>query len=151
MFQRVNRPFSAHKLMGGANTNSQRACSSLSAADASKGGYKVPPKEILDIVDAPSQPSLSYSPDRKLILQIERPPGMPPIFEMARTELKLAGLRIDPELFSRSKMGHSISMSVEVPAPAEVTRPIIGFPEGSWLNYVSWSPCGKYISFTVRT
>ncbi len=30
-------------------------------------GYKLPPREIADIVDAPSQPSLSYSPDRKLV------------------------------------------------------------------------------------
>jgi hypothetical protein len=30
-------------------------------------GYKQPPKEILDIVDAPTQPALTFSPDRKLV------------------------------------------------------------------------------------
>lgn len=30
-------------------------------------GYRFPPKEIRDIVDAPAQPSLSFSPDRKLV------------------------------------------------------------------------------------
>ena len=28
---------------------------------------QAPPKEILDIVDAPPQPSLSYSPDRTMV------------------------------------------------------------------------------------
>jgi hypothetical protein len=28
---------------------------------------QVPPKEILDIVDAPAQPSLSYSPNRNMV------------------------------------------------------------------------------------
>jgi len=30
-------------------------------------GYKQPPKEILDIVDAPAQPALTFSPDRTLV------------------------------------------------------------------------------------
>ncbi|KXZ47832.1 hypothetical protein GPECTOR_32g444 [Gonium pectorale] len=70
-------------------------------------GYKLPPPEIAAIVDAPSQPGLSYSPDRKLFLQLQRPPSLPPIFEMARPELKLGGLRLDPELYARSKMGYN--------------------------------------------
>ena len=45
-------------------------------------------------------------------LQLSRPPSLPPIFEMARPELKLAGVRIDPELFSGSKKGYSIDMAI---------------------------------------
>lgn len=33
-------------------------------------GYKMPPKEISDIVDAPPEPLLSFSPDRTLVLQV---------------------------------------------------------------------------------
>jgi hypothetical protein len=44
---------------GGSNGNG-------AAAQASTG-YKEPPKEILDIVDAPAQPALTFSPDRKLV------------------------------------------------------------------------------------
>lgn len=32
-------------------------------------GYRMPPKEIADIVDAPPEPLLSFSPDRTLVLQ----------------------------------------------------------------------------------
>lgn len=38
-----------------------------SAAAQTSTGYKEPPKEILDIVDAPAQPALTFSPDRKLV------------------------------------------------------------------------------------
>lgn len=51
----------------------------------------MPPKEIAEIVDAPPEPLLSFSPDRTLVLQLGRPPSNPPISELARPELKLAG------------------------------------------------------------
>ena len=61
----------------------------LDAPDAH--GYRLPPQEILEIVDMPSEPMLSFSPDRKLVLQLARPSPMPPISELAKPELKLAG------------------------------------------------------------
>ncbi|KAG2482623.1 hypothetical protein HYH03_018465 [Edaphochlamys debaryana] len=120
------------------------------------GGYKLPPPEIASIVDAPAQPSLSYSPDRKTFLQLTRPPSLPPIFEMARPELKLAGLRVDPDLYARSKMSYYLDISIVpatevVPAPQEKCKTVSGYPAGSWLNYVSWSPDGTHIAFTVRS
>lgn len=82
-------------------------------------------------MDAPSQPSLSFSPDRKSILQLVRPPSDPPIYEIARAELKLAGLRVDAASFSRSKMSYYLGMSIVsadevVPAPPEKLKPITG-------------------------
>jgi hypothetical protein len=41
-----------------------------------------------------------------------KPPSLPPIYEMARPELKLAGMRIDPQLFAPSKMSYSLSMAL---------------------------------------
>mgnify|MGYP001810693284 CR=1 FL=1 len=59
-------------------------------------GYRLPPKEIADIVDTPPEPLLSFSPNRELVMQLARPPGNPPISELARPELKLAGERAVP-------------------------------------------------------
>jgi hypothetical protein len=61
------------------------------AAAAAASGYRLPPKEIAEIVDAPPEPLLSFSPDRSLVLQLSRPPPNMPISELARPELKLAG------------------------------------------------------------
>ncbi|KAG2450262.1 hypothetical protein HYH02_004773 [Chlamydomonas schloesseri] len=138
------------------------------AAIRAGSGYKLPPPEIASIVDAPAQPALSYSPDRKLVgagagvglgaamADEGCSCGLPPIYEMARPELKLGGVRLDPDLYASSKMsyytGISIVPSTEVvPAPADKCHHITGYPPGSWLNYVSWSPDGSKIAFTVRS
>jgi hypothetical protein len=44
-----------------------------------------------------------------------------------------------------------VSADTLVPAAPEDTIPITGYPEGSWINYSSWSPDGTYISFTTRS
>ena len=51
----------------------------------------LPPQQIIDLVDVPPEPNLSFSPDRRMVLQLYRPPPLPPISELARPELKLAG------------------------------------------------------------
>ncbi len=54
-------------------------------------GYMKPPQEIIDLVDIPPEPNLSFSPDRTKVLQLYKPSPLPPISELARPELKLAG------------------------------------------------------------
>lgn len=55
-------------------------------------GYMKPPQEIIDLVDIPPEPNLSFSPDRTKVLQLYKPSPLPPISEFARPELKLAGM-----------------------------------------------------------
>ena len=69
-----------------------------------------------------------------------------------------AGLRIDPEMNSGSRMSYytglflvNMTDDLVLPAPREATTPITGYPEGFWLNLVSWSQDGKHIAFTVRS
>ena len=66
-------------------------------------GYQLPPKEIREIVDAPPVPALSFSPQRDEILFLQRR-SLPPVAEYAKPELKLAGLRIDPDYNAGSRM-----------------------------------------------
>lgn len=42
----------------------------LLPAQQPASGYRMPPKEIADIVDAAPEPLLSFSPDRKMVLQV---------------------------------------------------------------------------------
>lgn len=49
------------------STSTQTQQQQQTAALSSANGYKLPPKEIVDIVDKPSQPALSFSPDRKMV------------------------------------------------------------------------------------
>ena len=57
--------------------------------------YWLPPKEVVEIIDAPKTPGVSFSPDGDWMLFIERD-SMPGIEVVSRRMLQLAGLRIDP-------------------------------------------------------
>ena len=68
------------------------------------------------------------------------------------------GLRIDPDMNSGGRMSYYTGLSIVdmtddlvLPAPREATTPITGYPEGFWINLVSWSQDGKHIAFTVRS
>eukprot|EP00879_Flechtneria_rotunda_P026301 GHRR01028036.1.p1 GENE.GHRR01028036.1~~GHRR01028036.1.p1 ORF type:complete len:835 (+),score=219.07 GHRR01028036.1:164-2668(+) len=70
--------------------------------------------------------------------------------------LLLPGVRIDAEQLSRSRMSYYTGLCIVpagtiVPAAETDTTPITGYPAGSWINYVSWSPDGKHITFTTRS
>jgi hypothetical protein len=129
-------------------------------ADGSQlpAGYQLPPQAIIDIVDAPQEPSLSFSPDRRRVLSLHRGPPLPPISELARPELKLGGLRIDTELRARSRMGYYVGLSLAdnsddlvLPAPEARLRHIHGIPRNMWLNYVTWARDSAHIAFTLRS
>ena len=86
LLSRRSRDFSS-----GAPTFHTQAAAAATSSDEYASGYRAPPAEILDIVETPPEPLYSFSPDRKLVLQLSRPPINPPIAEFARPELKLAG------------------------------------------------------------
>ncbi|MEQ1646154.1 MAG: S9 family peptidase, partial [Pyrinomonadaceae bacterium] len=62
------------------------------ASDAvhAQGSYKKPPKEIMDVLDAPAIPSTSISPSRDKIALLT-PNRYPPIADLAQPMLRLAG------------------------------------------------------------
>lgn len=83
------------------------------------------------------------------------PPGVHACFNDARPPciVKLSGsLPYDHMLFVATAAGLClVSADTLVPAAPEDTTPITGYPEGSWINYTSWSPDGTYITFTTRS
>lgn len=81
---------------------------------------------------------------------------MPPISELARPEMKLAGVKIDGAAFSRSRMGYYTDLSLVdinqiLPAPEDKKQKFQNMPEGKWLNSVSYSPKGTKLAFTARS
>jgi len=92
--------------------------------------YHLPPQEVIDIVDAKPEPSVSLSPDAKWMLFVERD-AMPDIADLARRMVALAGIRIDPVanggfqtdflrgLSLREREG-TIVKPIAVPAPARI-------------------------------
>ena len=58
---------------------------------ATAQAYRTPPQALVDLVDAPVTPEVRLSPDQQWLLVMERP-SWPPISELARPELRLAGI-----------------------------------------------------------
>ncbi|CAM6051998.1 unnamed protein product [Sphagnum compactum] len=134
-------------------SNGSSTTSSTTGMCTSGGGYELPVQEIMEIVDAPPTPVLSFSPKRDEILFLQRR-SLPPLAEFARPELKLAGLRIDPAYNGRSRMSFYTGISIRKLLEEGALGPerfISGLPEGSKINFVSWSPDGQHLAFSIRT
>lgn len=58
-------------------------------------GYQLPPKSIVDIVDAKPDPGLFWSPDTEWVVFADRD-ALPDVADLGRRMLSLAGIRIDP-------------------------------------------------------
>ena len=73
--------------------------------------YQKPPKEILDILNAPALPALSVNPSRTfaVLSQSERYPS---IAEVSAPMLRLAGIRIDPRTNGLHLAPNSISITL---------------------------------------
>eukprot|EP00252_Welwitschia_mirabilis_P024577 TRINITY_DN733_c0_g1_i1.p1 TRINITY_DN733_c0_g1~~TRINITY_DN733_c0_g1_i1.p1 ORF type:complete len:965 (+),score=194.65 TRINITY_DN733_c0_g1_i1:103-2997(+) len=156
--QRVMRNFSVHPLQHLAhvssmeNVNSSFAAATEDDANSQSCGYRLPPDELKQIVDAPPTPALSISPNRDKILFLERR-SLPQLSELARPEEKLAGIRIDKTCNTRSRMSFYTGIGIQKVLEDDTLGPdteVFGFPDGSKINFVSWSPNGQHIAFTIR-
>lgn len=123
------------------------------ADDSALGcGYRLPPPEIRDIVDAPPLPALSFSPHRDKILFLKRR-ALPPLAELARPEEKLAGIRIDGKCNTRSRMSFYTGIGIHQLLPDGKLGPekeVHGFPDGAKINFVTWSNDGRHLAFSIR-
>ncbi|HSR69604.1 MAG TPA: prolyl oligopeptidase family serine peptidase [Acidobacteriota bacterium] len=113
--------------------------------------YRMPPAEVVDILDHPPTPYVSVSPDHRWVLLLHRA-SMPSIEEVSRPILRLAGMRFDPStngsiiarspLITRLTFKH-ISQGGRVPILLDSKQGRLGF--------ASWSPDGSRIAFTRTT
>src|SRR5438105_7935028 len=74
--------------------------------------YQTPPDDIAKLVDAPLTPCVLFSPDKSVMLMLTRS-DLPGIEELSRPELRIAGLRINPENFGPSRNNFLIGMKVK--------------------------------------
>ncbi len=108
--------------------------------------YQLPPDEIVKIVDAQATPMVSVSPDKSMMLIIERPPLIT-IRELSAEELRLAGLRIDPSTNGPSRQTFNKGYRL-MDIKGTNIREIPGMPSNPELGYPIWSPDGKKFAFT---
>ena len=106
--------------------------------------YKLPPKEVIDIVDAPPTPMVSMSPTDDTMALIERE-SMPTIAYLSEPILRIAGMRITPGFNSRQVLSFSTGLSLKDMKTGAVRK--VALPDGAKFTFPSWSPDGRTIAF----
>ena len=77
-----------------------------------QGSYKQPPKEVMDVLNAPVIPQTIVSPARDRILMLT-PLRNPTIAELAQPMLRIAGLRINPLSNGLHRQAYFIKLSLK--------------------------------------
>ena len=125
------------------------ACLLFSPAWAqAQTGYRQPPPEVVEILDAPQAPFVTVSPDRSTLVLAHRT-SMPSIEEQSQPMLRLAGRRINPLTngqFSPSLITGLSLMDIESGAERQ-----IALPDGGGWAMPLFSPDGRRFAFQRAT
>jgi dipeptidyl aminopeptidase/acylaminoacyl peptidase len=121
-----------------------------SGDESSAAGYRLPPREVVNILDARPTPVASLSPDRRTLLLTDYEP-YPGIELLARPILKLGGLRIDPVLSGTQRVTQYTGVTLLSIADG-AQRPLTGLPDGAkFAGTPQWSLDGRRFAFTRDT
>ncbi len=111
--------------------------------------YKTPPKEIADLVLASPTPNVDIDRKATWMIMMERS-SLPGVEELAEPELRIAGLRIDPNNFGPSRGPHFISLQLKNIQTKSLTE-IKDLPKNMQASGVQWSPDETQFAFTNTT
>jgi len=110
--------------------------------------YQKPPKEILDILNAPQLPTLAINPTRTYAT-LSQSARYPSIAEVSAPMLRLAGIRIDPHTNGLHLAAYNTSITlVKLP---EGTKIPVALPPGARASGLRWSEDGKHFAFSNTT
>ncbi|HYM94504.1 MAG TPA: hypothetical protein VET23_10220, partial [Chitinophagaceae bacterium] len=113
------------------------------------GSYQLPPKDITDMLLAKPTPNVSIDEKAQWMLFIENN-SYPSVEELARPELRIAGMRINPANYAPSRQNFINNLYFKNIASGKEFK-ITGLPSPVFGSSVSWSPNDKKIAFTQTT
>jgi dipeptidyl aminopeptidase/acylaminoacyl peptidase len=110
-------------------------------------GYLLPPKAIVDILDAAPPPSIELSPARDVVAVLDRA-SMPTIAQLAQPMYRLAGVRINPRTNGPHRA--QLSRGITLKAIADGSEKKVTVPANPLLSWIGFSPDGKRFAFTQQ-
>jgi len=113
---------------------------------AAQETYRLPPPEVVQILDAPAPPAVRVSPDQEWLVLVHRK-SMPSIADMSQPMLRIGGRRINPATNGSFSPSLTTGFSIMKVADGSQRRVEAPFDEG-W-GYASFSPDGSSF-FTTR-
>src|SRR5579862_7296017 len=106
--------------------------------------YQKPPREILDVLNAPPSPLITVNPSHDYAILMQ-PLRYPPIAEVAQPMLRLAGLPID--IHSNGPHLPAYSTSYTIKRLSDASSIPVAVRAGAKLGAPVWSPDGKQFAF----
>jgi dipeptidyl aminopeptidase/acylaminoacyl peptidase len=133
------------------NSSFSNVASAPAAPYEGASGYNQPPKDILDVMLAPSPPVPEVSPTRDAILLVSWQ-DYPPISRVATPFLRLAGARVEPKNHSKHDTpgGYGITpcaRSLELVRITNRAQIHVALPAGACPGEPLWSADGKRFAF----
>ena len=108
-------------------------------------GYLLPPKVIVDMLDAPPPPTAEVSPARDVIALLERA-SMPTIAELSQPFYRLAGVRINPRTNAPHRGQRYRNLTLKVIADSSERK--VTLPPSPVIEWIGFSADGKRFAFT---
>lgn len=136
---------------GMASTSIAAPIAATPAAASAPGAYNQPPKEILDVMRAPSSPLPSLSPKRDSLMLVTME-DYPSIAKVATPFLRLAGVRIEPGNHSQHDTpgGYGIPpcvSAIDLVQVADGRQLAVKLPAGACPRRPVWSADGQRFAF----
>lgn len=107
--------------------------------------FQKPPREILELADVVQPPRMVTDRARRTMALLTRP-NYKTLRELSEPELKLAGIRVNPQNHDRSRMTAYTSLVLQA-FPSGTPIPVSGLPADLRMEYAGFSPQGTYFSF----
>ena len=111
--------------------------------------YRVPDPALKALVDAPMQPRSAVSPDKRWVAAFEWK-WVASLEKIAAEELKLAGLRIAPASFTRSRSRSRSYDSIALHDLDNGSRIAVEDLPAGRIGAPSWSSDSEYLAFTLE-
>lgn len=116
----------------------------LQAQQPANSGYLLPPKVIVDMLDAPPPPTAEVSPARDVIALLERA-SMPTIAELSQPFYRLAGVRINPRTNAPHRGQRYRDLTLKVIADNTVRK--VTLPASPKIEWIGFNADGKRFAF----
>ncbi len=108
--------------------------------------WQDPPDPIASQLDTPWYPSVAISPQHEWLVRLHRP-GLPPLADLARPRLQLAGLQLNPDIWGPAKTYGFQGLEIQHIATGK--RLMVSLPNHHGLRNLKWSPEGHLLAFTL--
>lgn len=111
--------------------------------------YQTPPKDIADLLLAKPTPGVSIDSKASWMLLSERN-SYPTVDELGQPEIRIAGLRLNPNNFSPSRQNYINNFILKNIKTGQEIK-VQGLPTNLLAGNVSWNPSETKIAFTNTT